>query len=189
MSIYPLTLLRSVPMQPPAVHYRPATPGDVASIRVVEYEAAQRFVSVGLTGIAAARPMDGPFVLKKVWANEVIVAECEGACVGFVMFALLRASIYVEALDVVSTHAGRRIGAALLDQVDARAREKGAARVELSTFRDVPWNAPYYQRLGFSELGENDLDAGLKRIRALRIARGVDETRRVFMRRAVKPAE
>lgn len=175
-------------MQAPAILYRPAVPDDVASIRYVESEAAQRFVSVGLTGIAAARPMDAPFVLKKVRAAEVIVAECDGACVGFVMFALLRARIYVEALDVLPEHAGRRIGAALLDRVDARARERGVAQIELSTFRDVPWNAPYYARLGFSVLEDRELDAPLKRIRALRIARGVDETRRVFMRRAVKAA-
>ncbi|WP_235851007.1 GNAT family N-acetyltransferase [Paraburkholderia piptadeniae] len=177
------------PMQAPAVRYRPAVPDDVASIRFVEYEAAQRFVSVGLTGIAAARPMDAPFVLKKVRAAEVIVAECGGACVAFVMFAMLRARIYVEALDVLPEHAGRRIGAALLDCVDARARGRGATHLVLSTFRDVPWNAPYYGRLGFSVLEDHELDAALKRIRALRIARGVDETKRVFMRRVVKPVD
>ena len=176
------------PMRPPVVHYRPAVPEDVPSIRVVECEAAQRFVSVGLTGIAAARPMDAPFVLKKVGASEVIVAQCDGECVGFVMFATLPARIYVEALDVSPRHAGRRIGAALLDHVDARARETGATHVELSTFRHVPWNAPYYQRLGFSVLDDDELDAALLRIRNLRIARGVDETKRVFMRRAVKSA-
>jgi N-acetylglutamate synthase-like GNAT family acetyltransferase len=104
------------------------------------------------------------------------------------MFAVLRGRIYVEALDVVPQHAGRRIGAALLDHVDARARETGATHVELSTFRHVPWNAPYYQRLGFSVLDDDELDAALLRIRNLRIARGVDETKRVFMRRAVKSA-
>ncbi|WP_109479522.1 GNAT family N-acetyltransferase [Paraburkholderia sp. C35] len=176
-------------MEAPAVHYRLAVPDDVPSIRVVEYEAAQRFVSVGLTGIAAARPMDAPFVLKKVRAKEVVIAECGGECAGFVMFAMLPARIYVEALDVVPQHAGRRIGAALLDQVDERAREAGIAQVELSTFRHVPWNAPYYQRLGFSVLADDELDAALLRIRKLRIARGVDETKRVFMRRAVKPVE
>ena len=175
-------------MPAPDVSYRYAVPGDVASIRVVEYEAAQRFVSVGLTGIAAARPMDAPFVLKKVRASEVIVAQCDGVCVGFVMFAMLKARIYVEALDVVPEQAGRRIGAALLDRVDERARETGAAHLVLSTFRHVPWNAPYDRRLGFSELADEELDAALRRIRALRIARGVDETNRVFMRREVKPA-
>jgi predicted N-acetyltransferase YhbS len=175
-------------MQTPAVHYRPAVPEDVPSIRIVEYEAAQRFVSVGLTGIAAARPMDARFVLKKVRASEVTVAQCGGECVGFVMFAMLRARVYVEALDVVPQHAGRRIGAALLDCVDDRAREAGVACVELSTFRHVPWNAPYYQRLGFAILDDHELDAALLRIRKLRIARGVDETQRVFMRRVVKAA-
>jgi predicted Zn-dependent protease len=52
----------------------------------------------------------------------------------------------------------------------------------------VPWNTPYYQRLGFSVLEDDELDAALLRIRNLRIARGVDETKRVFMRRVVKPA-
>jgi predicted Zn-dependent protease len=37
-------------------------------------------------------------------------------------------------------------------------------------------------------LEDDELDAALLRIRNLRIARGVDETKRVFMRRAVKPA-
>ena len=34
------------------------------------------------------------------------------------------------------------------------ARSHGYGAVTLTTYRDVPWNAPFYERLGFSVLDE-----------------------------------
>jgi hypothetical protein len=34
--------------------------------------------------------------------------------------------------------------------------------VTLTTFRDIPWNAPYYARLGFSELPADAWGAGMR---------------------------
>ena len=45
----------------------------------------------------------------------------------------------------------------------------------------MPWNAPYYARLGFAQVGE--LTPGMAAIRAEHLARGLDERARVFMRR------
>jgi hypothetical protein len=53
----------------------------------------------------------------------------------------------------------------------------------LSTFRDVPWNAPYYRRLGFTDIVDAALSPALLQIRQEHIERGLDETRRVFMRK------
>ncbi len=41
------------------------------------------------------------------------------------------------------------------------ARARGIATVTLCTFRDIPWNAPFYQRLGFRILDEDELTPGL----------------------------
>lgn len=170
------------------ITFRVALPGDVESIRAIEFAAAQRFISVGMTGIAVARPMDTRVVLDKVDAAEVIVAlNGDATCVGFVMFAAFGARFYVEELDVLPEHAGRRIGAALLGEVDAMAREAGATQLVLSTFRAVPWNAPYYRRIGFRDIGDTELDPLLLSLRANHIARGIDETKRVFMQRKVTP--
>jgi GNAT superfamily N-acetyltransferase len=174
-------------MQPSKITFRTGMPHDVESIRAIEFAAAQRFLSVGMTGIAAALPMDASFVLDKVSASEVIVAVSGTAqCVGFVMFAALGARFYVEELDVLPAYAGRRIGAALLSEVEARARNERATHLVLSTFRAVPWNAPYYRRIGFHEVDDMRLDAMLLTIRANHIARGIDETKRVFMQREVQ---
>ncbi|MZD06511.1 GNAT family N-acetyltransferase, partial [Streptomyces sp. SID5785] len=53
----------------------------------------------------------------------------------------------------------------------------------LTTFRDVEWNAPYYARLGFRVLAEDEVTPGLARIRAAEAAHGLDRWPRVCMRR------
>ncbi|RDS99770.1 GNAT family N-acetyltransferase [Burkholderia contaminans] len=83
-------------------------------------------------------------------------------------------------------HAGQRIGARLIEQVTARAAQEGIAEIVLSTFRDAPWNAPYYARLGFSIVDGATLDEMLREIRANHVALGLDETQRVFMRADVR---
>jgi hypothetical protein len=59
----------------------------------------------------------------------------------------------------------------------------GLAGLSLSTFREIPWNAPYYRRLGFVEVAA--LTPGIWEIRAEHLARGLDEDARVFMVRDV----
>ena len=57
-------------------------------------------------------------------------------------------------MSVDPAHAGRGIGAALIDHLAASARADGRPALTLTTFREIPWNAPYYARLGFAELPE-----------------------------------
>jgi predicted N-acetyltransferase YhbS len=165
--------------------FRLAEPHDADAIRAIEFEAGQRFVSVGMTGIADAPPMELELVCRKIDARQIVVAVDTDAttCVGFVMFEPQPARFYVQEVDVLSSHAGQRIGAALIEQVAQLALAQQITQLTLSTFREVPWNAPYYRRLGFRDIEEADLDAALIARRAAHIARGLDESKRVFMRR------
>ncbi|WP_255212927.1 GNAT family N-acetyltransferase, partial [Burkholderia pseudomallei] len=119
--------------------------------------------------------------------RALVAFDAEGLrIVGFAIYRMLGASrLYLEEVDVAPEQAGRRIGSALIEAVAARARAAGARQVVLSTFRHVPWNAPYYRRLGFVELDGNTLDAALTAIRATHVAHGLDESQRVFMARMV----
>jgi predicted N-acetyltransferase YhbS len=168
----------------PNLTFRVAALHDADAIRSIEFEAGQRFVSVGMTGIADAPPMELELVNRKVEAREIVVAvDADGTCVGFVMFEPQPARFYVQELDVLTSHAGQRIGAALIEQVAQLARAQQVMQLVLSTFREVPWNAPYYRRLDFRDMEEADLDAALIARRHAHIARGLDESKRVFMRR------
>ena len=52
----------------------------------------------------------------------------------------------------------------------------------LTTFRDVPWNAPFYERLGFCVLDSSELTPELDAVVREEAARGLDRDRRVVMR-------
>ena len=72
---------------------------------------------------------------------------------------------------------------ALIEQAVAWAGQRGLGAVTLTTFTDVPWNAPYYERLGFRRLSGDELTPGLKAIRAREAAIGLDRWPRCCMRR------
>ena len=167
---------------------RPATREDAAARAAGEGAAAQRSRAIGMTHIAEGEPTDAAAVLVRIDDGRAYVAVDEqGACVGFAFYRLLDAQrLYLEELDVAPSHAGQRIGARLIEQVTARAAQEGIAEIVLSTFRDAPWNAPYYARLGFSIVDDATLDDMLREIRAHHVALGLDETQRVFMRADVR---
>lgn len=167
---------------------RPATREDAAAMAAVEVAAAQRFREIGMTHIAEGEPTDTAAVLVRIDGGRAYVAvDPQGTCVGFAFYRLLDAQrLYLEELDVAPSHAGQRIGARLIEQVRARAAQEGIAEVVLSTFRDAPWNAPYYARLGFGIVDDATLDDTLRAIRAHHVSLGLDETQRVFMRADVR---
>ncbi|RQU96718.1 GNAT family N-acetyltransferase [Burkholderia cenocepacia] len=172
---------------PEPILIRPATREDAAAMAAVEVAAAQRFREIGMTDIADGEPTDAAAVLVRIDDGRAYVAvDPQGTCVGFAFYRLLDAQrLYLEELDVAPSHAGQRIGARLIERVMTRAAREHVEQVVLSTFRDAPWNAPYYARLGFRIVDDAALDDALRAIRAHHVALGLDETQRVFMRRAV----
>ncbi len=56
----------------------------------------------------------------------------------------------------------------------------------LTSFALVPWNAPYYTRLGFVTLPNADQSPELREIRRTEAERGLDTWPRVAMRRQLK---
>ena len=85
------------------------------------------------------------------------------------------------------SHARQGLGRSLLDTASAWAEERGLAALTLTTYAEVPWNAPYYRRLGFQELTVDQMSSGLRHIRDQESARGLDEWPRVAMRRQLDP--
>lgn len=59
----------------------------------------------------------------------------------------------------------------------------GVPALTLTTFTDVPWNAPYYLRCGFRVLDDEEIGPGLREIRRRERAHGLDRWPRVCMRR------
>ncbi len=84
---------------------------------------------------------------------------------------------------IARVRARRGIGRLLLEHLAGYAAATGAKALTLTTFADVPWNAPYYVRCGFHDLADADLTPGLRAVREHEAARGLDRWPRVSMRR------
>lgn len=101
-----------------------------------------------------------------------------GWLVGFAHLLLLRddqglSAAHLEQVAVHLPEHGRRgIGTALIEAVCAQARWEGCRSISLCTYVDVPWNGPFYRRLGFVE--ETEPAAYLRRVRDLEQEAGLD---------------
>ena len=145
---------------------------------------------------AAARLLDGhapPAALEEVTsegdlyeamaAGRLWVALCRDLPVGFAlvdMLALDRA--HLEEMDVHPAHGRRGIGSALVRAVCDWTDRQGYQEITLTTFRNVPWNMPFYARLGFTEIPPDEIVPELAALMADETERGLASDRRVAMR-------
>ena len=115
-----------------------------------------------------------------------VLADADDRPIGYVLVDLVGACAHIEQVSVHPDHHRQGYGRQLIDHVVAWAREQGMPAVTLTTFRDVPWNAPYYERCGFRTLAESELTPELAAVRAREAAHGLDPDTRVCMRRDVE---
>jgi GNAT superfamily N-acetyltransferase len=95
--------------------------------------------------------------------------------VGFACTEVFEDGLHLWEVAVLHEAQGRGAGRTLLATVIADARRRSAPAVTLTTFRDVPWNAPFYARLGFEALEEAQLPPRLAAIRAEEDAAGLTD--------------
>ncbi len=95
-------------------------------------------------------------------------------------------NLHVEQVSVHPGYARRGIGRSLLDHLADRAAADAVPALTLTTFRDVPWNAPYYARCGFAVLGDEAVGPELRAVREEEAALGLNRWPRVCMWRPVR---
>lgn len=102
---------------------------------------------------------------------------------GFALLGNLGGDAHLREIDVLPDRAGAGIGSALLETACRRAREHGARRIVLTTFRDLPFNAPWYARCGFVELAGDERGAALDAVLAAEADAGLEAAARCAMGR------
>jgi ribosomal protein S18 acetylase RimI-like enzyme len=103
--------------------------------------------------------------------------------VAYALVDLVDGAGHIEQISVDPAFARQGLGRRLIDHLAAEARREARTALTLTTFRDVPWNAPYYGRCGFRELAESELGPELRAKRDDEATHGLDPALRVCMRR------
>lgn len=167
---------------------RPARADELERLRGIEFAAGEIFRSCGMDAIADDEPFTvTELALFQARGGALVFTDASDVPVAYLLLERLDGNAHVEQLSVHPSHARRGLGSELLDTAEKWAQAEGLAWLTLTTFRDVPWNAPYYRRLGFEELDPELLDDGLRGILECEALLGLSRWPRIAMRRRVEP--
>ena len=157
---------------------------EIPDLIAIDLAASQLFAGTGLLPDAELLDHVPAEVFEAAMpGGHVFVArDRKGAPAGFVLTSLRGDTLYLDQISVHPDHGRRGLGAALIRRVFQDGADRGLKTVTLSTFRDLPWNAPFYRTLGFRELPRRQMTDWMLEIEG-RQAEVMDVTKRCFMRR------
>jgi GNAT superfamily N-acetyltransferase len=162
---------------------------DVTIASHISAEAGIRFADVDDPRIAACAD-DPPFTVDElstyVAAGRAWVATEGDEVVGFVVADIIDGVPHIEELDIAVGAGQRGHGARLLNTVIDWADQSGKSAITLTTFGDVPWNRPWYERHGFRVLADEEITPELSARRTKEHEEGLPAELRVAMRLALR---
>jgi GNAT superfamily N-acetyltransferase len=148
----------------------------------IEQSAARLFLDTPYAFLVNDDPLPLDFVQQQFHAGRVWVAtNYHESVVGYAISREVDDTLYLQQIDVLPEHGRRGIGSALVRTVCDWAKQQGYRIVSLSTFRDIPWNAPSYAKLGFRPVDETELTTGFQQIRLKELEIGLPIANRVIM--------
>ena len=104
------------------------------------------------------------FLMRAQAEGRLWVAAIAQKPVGFIVAKFLPGCCFIVELDVHPHYGRMGIGSALVRACCYGAQHRGFDQILLTTFRRVPWNIPFYQRLGFEVLPDRLWSAEIQAI-------------------------
>lgn len=164
----------------------PARDSDLERLSEIERRAAALFETLDFgfplpIGVHSQADLRAGHEAGLLW----VARDEAGLRAGFALAGLVDGRLHLEEVDVLPEFGRRGIGAALVRKTIEEARVRGLGAVTLCTYRDVPWNAPFYRRLGFRPLRTREIGPKLLRLMAFEARQGFPPALRVAMIRPV----
>jgi GNAT superfamily N-acetyltransferase len=147
---------------------------EVSTLPRMQAEAGRRFREIGMERVADGGVPDVATFARARREGCLLVAVGPDGIVGFVQLEVLDSALHVEQVTVAPAHGRQGIGTRLMRAARQLALERGYARMTLTAFRDVPFNGPFYESLGWRALPAERLTPGLAAVRQAEAEAGID---------------
>ncbi|MFZ5669860.1 MAG: GNAT family N-acetyltransferase [Pseudomonadota bacterium] len=160
---------------------RLARPDEIEALVAVEESADRAFAAIPeLAWIANGggpdiEPSLAPPYAALIQLGSVWVATENDILIGFVATQAVGRDLHVWELAVAADHQQKGVGRRLMETAEQWARARTLDSLTLTTFRSVPWNAPFYSRLGFEAVENGAPAAHLDRVLADEARRGLPD--------------
>jgi GNAT superfamily N-acetyltransferase len=165
---------------------RAARRDDLALLVEIERAAGETFRSLGMDSVADDDPGSVEELTSYAEGGRALVAaDADDRPVGYLLLDVVDGAAHVEQVSVHPDHARRGLGRGLIERAASWASAHGLHALTLTTYVDVPWNGPYYERLGFRYLSPDEETPGLRAIRDRERASGLDAWPRACMSRSL----
>jgi len=157
---------------------------DHERVSTIERASGALFRSIGMAAVADDPPISSLDFERFVVDRGAFAWMIDGKLVAYMLLEQVDDAAHIEQVTVHPENARQGIGAHLIAVADSWAGERHLSRVTLTTFRDVPWNAPYYARLGFRIFPQRLWGPKMETRMDVEGARGLNAWPRVAMVRA-----
>jgi GNAT superfamily N-acetyltransferase len=102
--------------------------------------------------------------------------------VGFAMADIVDGGAHLDEMDVMPDFGRQGIGTRLVHTLIDWARSCDYSALTLITFRHLPWNAPFYERMGFVSMAATEIGNELAGLLKEEGKAGIDVQQRVCMK-------
>eukprot|EP00803_Ostreobium_quekettii_P002932 evm.model.scf_229.12 EVM.evm.TU.scf_229.12 scf_229:109417-110322(-) len=134
------------------VDVRQARAGEIPALLDLEMRAGELFRTVGMDSVADGPGLSADDLVPLQREGTLWVAVAPDGCpAGFLAARPAAGALYIKELSVDPAFQRRGVASKMLEALSRDALEAGVGTLALTTFREVPWNAPFYARRGFVE--------------------------------------
>jgi GNAT superfamily N-acetyltransferase len=159
---------------------------ELEQLRDIERAAGVLFAEAGMADVAAHEPETVVALAEYARAGRAWVAtDGTDSPIGYAVVDVVDGQSHLEQLSVLPASGKRGVGTALLEHVCEQAAAQGYRWVTLTTFIDIPWNAPFYAKHGFERMSGEEIGPELRALLVTEAEHGLDPAQRVCMRRGV----
>jgi GNAT superfamily N-acetyltransferase len=168
------------------ISIRAARSTDIPLLEYVEKSAAEIFRTVNLDFLINGPTVDPSLLAFMAISNNLMVAVNRwDHPIGFAGGQNVGGHFHIVEVSVAQEYQGKGVGTALLFALLDAAKREGYRSVTLTTYRNVPFNGPWYSKMGFREVQAMDLSREYMEIMEHEAQNGLDVDQRCVMFRMI----
>ena len=158
---------------------------DIPALHEIERDAAQAYRTVGYDFCADGAVRDAEEHLRGIEDGALFVSETDGVLSGFILLWPVDGHAHIAEISVAERFQKQGAGRALIKAGEEWAREAGFEAMTLTTFTDVPWNAPFYRSIGYEDFTPGPDESDHAAVQAEEAAHGFHAKPRTAMKKAL----